>query len=765
MGDPGLVLPVDVEASGVAAWLGERLKLVAERPVTGERVELDTFDGRLQEHDLVAELAQDGGTAVVRADGAVAPVADARRIRAADLPPGPVLDTLEPVIENRALLPGPRVRTRTLPLRVLNSDDKTVVKVLVEEAEVVRRGQRTLPLRPRVQLVEVRGYQGSRNRVERLLREELGLTPAVERRSSEAIRALGGDPTGVSTKVDIDLTRDEPSSVALARVLLRLAEIVDANHAGTVDDLDPEFLHDLRVSIRRSRSMLREVKRVLAPEPRRRWRTELKWVQTVTGAARDLDVHLEDFEEYRQWLPQALEPDLAPLRELLEQERARAVRSMRRSLRSARYRDGWAGYKRYLERVRTGTEPIDADAQPNATRRIGKVAARRIRAVYRDMVEMGSAIDETSHPQALHDLRKRGKELRYLLEIFGDLYDPGEAQAMVKVLKALQDTLGAHQDRHVQSDALRALGPDLAKLERGPAALMAMGLLVDRLDGEQAAARRRVRGAVRGLRSAQAPEGGQGSLSVRTVATYNIKGGVGKTSAAVNLAALAARGGLRTLLWDLDPQGAATYLLRIKPRVRGGGRKLVRGKSDVDALIKGSDVEGLDLLPADFSYRHMDLALDGGKKPTRRLGRVVAPLAAEYDLLLLDCPPSISLVSENVFDVADALLVPLIPATLSVRTFEQLRDFVSAEVPRRPDVIAFFSMVDRRKKLHRQVMDELHSVDDDGHGVVAISAIPAATDVEQMGVRRMPLADFAPRSRAATAYADLWSEVRARLEL
>jgi chromosome partitioning protein len=250
-----------------------------------------------------------------------------------------------------------------------------------------------------------------------------------------------------------------------------------------------------------------------------------------------------------------------------------------------------------------------------------------------------------------------------------------------------------------------------------------------------------------------------------TIATYNIKGGVGKTSAAVNLGALAARDGLRTLLWDLDPQGAATYLLRIKPRVRGGGRKLVRGKSDVDSLIKGSDIDGLDLLPADFSYRHMDLALDGGKKPTRRLGRVVAPLAGEYDLLVLDCPPSISLVSENVFDVADALLVPLIPATLSVRAFEQLRDFVADEVARRPDVIAFFSMVDRRKKLHRQVMAQLHSAGEDGHGVVAAAAIPASTDVEQMGVRRTPLADFAPRSRAALAYADLWTEVRARLEL
>ena len=110
---------------------------------------------------------------------------------------------------------------------------------------------------------------------------------------------------------------------------------------------------------------------------------------------------------------------------------------------------------------------------------------------------------------------------------------------------------------------------------------------------------------------------------MKVLATYNIKGGVGKTSAAVNLAAMGARDGLRTLLWDLDPQGAASYLFRVRPKVKGGGRKLVRGRSDVADLLRGTDVEGLDLLPADFSYRHMDLALDSRKRPTQRLREVL----------------------------------------------------------------------------------------------------------------------------------------------
>jgi cellulose biosynthesis protein BcsQ len=247
---------------------------------------------------------------------------------------------------------------------------------------------------------------------------------------------------------------------------------------------------------------------------------------------------------------------------------------------------------------------------------------------------------------------------------------------------------------------------------------------------------------------------------VKVVATYNIKGGVGKTSAAVNLAALAAADGLRTLLWDLDPQGAASFLCRVRPKVRGGGRKLVRGRSDITEVLRGTDVEGLDLLPSDFSYRHMDLVLDESGKPIQRLRKVLAPLGEHYDLAMLDCPPSISLVSESVFDAADTLLVPLIPSTLTLRTFEQLGEFLD-EVDRRPAVLAFFSMVDRRKRLHRQVVEALPA----GRGDIAAAIVPAATEVELMGVDRAPVVVRAPRSRGARAYTALWAELRERLGL
>ena len=251
---------------------------------------------------------------------------------------------------------------------------------------------------------------------------------------------------------------------------------------------------------------------------------------------------------------------------------------------------------------------------------------------------------------------------------------------------------------------------------------------------------------------------------MKVLATYNIKGGVGKTSTAVNLAYLAARDGSRTLLWDLDPQGAATYLFRVRPRVKGGGRALVRRERPLEDALKASDFDNLDVLPADFSYRHMDLELDGRKKPTRQLRRLLETVADDYDVVFLDCPPSISLVSENVMHAADMLLVPLIPATLSLRTFDQLTRFVADFDGRRPDVVAFFSMADRRKRLHREVIDTLSAdAAAPGSGARLVTAvIPSLAVVEQMAERRAPVVQFAPASRAARCYEELWRQVQPR---
>lgn len=246
---------------------------------------------------------------------------------------------------------------------------------------------------------------------------------------------------------------------------------------------------------------------------------------------------------------------------------------------------------------------------------------------------------------------------------------------------------------------------------------------------------------------------------MRVLAGYNIKGGVGKTATVVNLAHLASQEGLRTLVWDLDPQGAATFYFRIRPKARGGAKRLIEGRRDPHDLVKGTDYEHLDLLRARFSFRNLDLALARTRKPHRALARLIAPLAASYDLLLFDCPPAISLTSESVFGAADALLVPTIPTTLSIRSLDQITAYLQRHELDSLAVLPFFSMVDARKALHRGICRQGL---EQPRGFLR-TAIPYASLIEQMGIKRAPLTAYAPGSMPGLAYAALWREIRDRV--
>ena len=242
---------------------------------------------------------------------------------------------------------------------------------------------------------------------------------------------------------------------------------------------------------------------------------------------------------------------------------------------------------------------------------------------------------------------------------------------------------------------------------------------------------------------------------MKVVALYSIKGGVGKTSSAVNLAFISACKGFRTLIWDLDPQGASSYYFRIKPKVKGGSKDLIAGKRELEGLIKGTDFEKLDLLPADFSFRNLDLILDSKKKPTQQIKKLLKPLAENYDFIFLDCPPNISLLSEAVFEAADILLSPIIPTTLSLRTLEQLMLFIEDNKLHNLKLIPFFSMADRRKKMHKDIMVDLIKI----YPEILTVAIPYASDIERMGLERKPLGGFINKSSSMDAYNKLWVEL------
>jgi len=243
------------------------------------------------------------------------------------------------------------------------------------------------------------------------------------------------------------------------------------------------------------------------------------------------------------------------------------------------------------------------------------------------------------------------------------------------------------------------------------------------------------------------------------IAVYNIKGGVGKTATSVNLSYMSAATGNNTLLCDLDPQGSSSYYFRVKSKKKFSADHFLEGGNSLERSIRGTDYEHLDILPADFSYRNLDIALNHMKKSRKRLERVLDPLTAEYRHVFLDCPPNITLLSENIFYAADMILIPFIPTTLSMLSFNKLLEFFKESGIDRRKLFVVFSMVEQKKTIHQDMMQHFK-----GRKRILNTFIPYVTDIEKMGIYRQPVPAYRPDSKAGQTYAELWREIGGKLQ-
>jgi CHAD domain-containing protein len=491
MNAPGsqMLLPEGLTASGAADALASEIAIVTARAHTLERTFWDTFDGRVHDAGL-ALIETRGRLALADATTYAEEVSDslgrgAQRLFAQDIKDGPLRERLSKLLEMRAVMPVARVRSRLLPVNVLDEEGKTVVRLRVEESTAVVAGNGTTPLPPRLHVIGVRGYDDELEELRTLLGTRLGLVAAHRPVQDDAVAASGGTPGGTSSKLRVKLRPEQRADAAAVVVLTHLLATIEANLPGTLADVDTEFLHDLRVAVRRSRALQRELAGVFEPGRLGDFRKGFKELQVVTGPTRDLDVQLLEFDELTGDLPPAIAPDVAPLLALLQRRREEARAQMVSALTAPQTATLFEDWAAYLDGLTTAKEAN----RPDAARPIGDVAGARIAKVYKKMVRKGEAIDDASPHEALHDLRKQGKELRYLLEFFASLYPADVIKPMVATLKALQDSLGRFQDREVQAAQLRSVGDEVVGLEGGAAALMAMGVLVQRLDDDQRGAR------------------------------------------------------------------------------------------------------------------------------------------------------------------------------------------------------------------------------------------------------------------------------------
>ncbi len=485
-----LQIPQGQDIEALKAAIAAEYRLQEEPEQSLERSFLDSFDWRLHDAGGVMEYRRDARRGELlwldRGSGELLhrlPLEQAPGFTDA-LPAGSLRDDLQPILEMRTLLPLLHIDSRLTTLRVLDDEEKTVVRLELDKAAFrAPDGQLSGELGTRVHLRPVRGYDTEFDHVARVCNELLARADGGLYESG--LQAIGRRPGDYSSKLDYKLDPAERADQASNEIHLGLLDTMEANIVGSRENLDSEFLHDLRVACRRTRSALTQIKGVYDPEVLEDYKKRFAWLQQITGPTRDMDVYLLALDDYKQSLPVFLRDALEPLRGFLEAHHAEEQKAMARKLGSPHFRKLRKEWRLFLE-APVPTRPT----APNGGRPVQELADERIWKMYRRVLKEGRAIGDRSPPEDLHELRKSCKKLRYLMEFFQSLYPGKQIKTLVKVLKVLLDNLGNFQDLEVQSHTLQKFaGRMMEEGVGGRDTLLAMGCLIGDLSEHQQQAR------------------------------------------------------------------------------------------------------------------------------------------------------------------------------------------------------------------------------------------------------------------------------------
>jgi len=475
-------LPRSLDENALIRRLADHYALQAAEVASAKLALYDTFDWRLFNKSLMLQSC--GSTLALRRlnKGDVLHRLEFSRppVFIRDFPEGDLKDRLAPIVKMRALLKLVDVYSRSRTFRILNADEKTVVRLVVEEIRLPRSRSHPTACR-HLWLKPVKGYPGhARNLADSI--KEAGLTIGTEKESFvNMLAAAGHHPGGYSSKVDVQLDPAMRSDQA-AKVILRfLFGVMRANAAVFEKDLDTEILHDLRVAVRRTRSALTQIKNVFPARATERFKKEFAYAGKLSNALRDLDVYLLKQDGYKAMLPDALRNEIDPLFTHLRKKRTQAFQRVMRGLKSERYGRIMRDWEAFL------AKPLpDSATSPNAKLPVIELACRRIDKKFGKILKTGGKILSNSADEKLHALRIECKKLRYLMEFFASLFPRKKMDALIGQLKTLQDNLGDYNDLCVQQKYLLKIAAELpGDRQHQKKTLMAIGSLVESLSREK----------------------------------------------------------------------------------------------------------------------------------------------------------------------------------------------------------------------------------------------------------------------------------------